>query len=561
MLGVRMIPASVPTATRATHLLVAALVLAACGDTREPVAPPTEAVSARAPHAPQQVAAWFRLASPEVLALPRTVLAHHDEHTNRLVVGVEDTGTVPAVERALQRLGIPGDAYAIEVTEPFHYLNSTLRSEHRPTLGGIQVEWSQRICTLGFNVDHAGGRSFITNSHCTDNKGQTGNTQYYQPDHGVNATPIGIEADDPPYFRRGDCPQGRRCRYSDAARVLYVEGVGSLGRIAKTDGPGTGSLEVVGSLDITRQDESTSSFERGTPLHKIGRTTGWTTGTTSSTCVDLNVADANHTLLCQTIVTANQQIGAGGDSGSPVFRLTVDDEVELVGILWGSTSGGTALAFSPLKNIQDELGPLDATLGGGGGDDPPPPDPENGTIVGTVTDAATGGGIENAAVSVAGTGRSTTTGTDGSYSIADVPVGERSVTASAAGFESETLTVTVTDGETVTADFALVAEGPGSPDPSPVIERFDVSTRTTGQWKRADVEWRVSHAGGALVSVSTELLEGESVVDSRTSQISGSLASGEHGLRTRSGGSAFTVRLTVRDVLGNEASETRTVVY
>jgi hypothetical protein len=251
MLGVRMIPASVPTATRATHLLVAALVLAACGDTREPVAPPTEAVSARAPHAPQQVAAWFRLASPEVLALPRTVLAHHDEHTNRLVVGVEDTGAVPAVERALQRLGIPGDAYAIEVTEPFHYLNSTLRSEHRPTLGGIQVEWSQRICTLGFNVDHAGGRSFITNSHCTDNKGQTGNTQYYQPDHGVNATPIGIEADDPPYFRRGDCPQGRRCRYSDAARVLYVEGVGSLGRIAKTDGPGTGSLEVVGSLDIT----------------------------------------------------------------------------------------------------------------------------------------------------------------------------------------------------------------------------------------------------------------------------------------------------------------------
>jgi len=190
--------------------------------------------------------------------------------------------------------------------------------------------------------------------------------------------------------------------------------------------------------------------------------------------------------------------------------------------------------------------------------DPPPPDPATGTIEGAVTDADTGEGIENATVTIAGTSLSTTTDVDGSYSIATVPEGERSVTASAAGFESASSTVTVSGGETSTADFALRAEEPGDPNGAPVIEQFEVSSRTTGPWKRTDIEWTVSHEGGALASVTSELLEGAHVLESQTSQISGSLASGEHGLRTRSGGSSFTVRLTVRDASGNETSETRT---
>jgi hypothetical protein len=78
------------------------------------------------------------------------------------------------------------------------------------------------------------------------------------------------------------------------------------------------------------------------------------------------------------LVSSNQQIVAGGDSGSPVFRLTSGDNVELVGILWGGSSSGDRFVFSPLKNIQDELGGVTATKdgsgggGGGGGDDDPP---------------------------------------------------------------------------------------------------------------------------------------------------------------------------------------------
>ncbi len=54
----------------------------------------------------------------------------------------------------------------------------------------------------------------------------------------------------------------------------------------------------------------------------------------------------------------------------------------------------------------------------------------------------------------ADTGQSDTTAADGTYSIADVPVGNRQVTASASGFESQTNPATVTENAT-TVDFTL----------------------------------------------------------------------------------------------------------
>jgi hypothetical protein len=59
-----------------------------------------------------------------------------------------------------------------------------------------------------------------------------------------------------------------------------------------------------------------------------------------------------------------------------VCRKGSTDDVTLVGILWGGNSPGDLFVFSPLKNIQDELGGVTATAGGsggggGGGEDPP----------------------------------------------------------------------------------------------------------------------------------------------------------------------------------------------
>ena len=56
---------------------------------------------------------------------------------------------------------------------------------------------------------------------------------------------------------------------------------------------------------------------------------------------------------------------AGGDSGSPIFgsQAAFTNDVTLYGILWGggTTAFGPILVFSPLENIEFELGPLIVT--------------------------------------------------------------------------------------------------------------------------------------------------------------------------------------------------------
>jgi hypothetical protein len=356
---------------RLSRLLPAAaivLFVAACGETPDPLGPPDDASYARGQGAGagQDLAAWFARSAPEVLALPQTVFADHDEVGRQLVFGVEHAGVTIAVHNVMARLGVPGQAYRVEIVEPI-YFASDLRSRYRPTMGGLQIHWGQYVCTLGFNVDHAGGRSFITNSHCTNKQGTTGNTAYYQPLSSVDSSPIAYEADDPEYFKGGVCPRGRVCRYSDAARALYQDNASSSrGVIAKTDGLNTGSIKVAGSFTITSQENSSTSFS-GT-VHKVGRTTGWSSGNVTNSCATVNVSGSNVTMLCQTIVQrSGTRIVQGGDSGSPVFSITSGDNVKLVGILWGGNSSGDLFVFSPLKGIQDELGGVTATSDGSGG--------------------------------------------------------------------------------------------------------------------------------------------------------------------------------------------------
>jgi outer membrane murein-binding lipoprotein Lpp len=339
---------------------VASLVFAGCADTPDPVEP-GGTIDAAAAQAQDRLPAWFAQASPAVLALPGTVFADHDEANNRLLFGVESDAVIPGVRRVLRALGIPDAVVAIEVTAPIYQM-ATLRDRWRPTQGGIQIHFGQYVCTLGFNGDESGGRSFYTNSHCTDKQGGTEGTQYYQPTSSVDGTVIATEAEDPQYFRGGACPRGKKCRYSDAARALYSSGVESTrGAIAKTSGPNNGSLEVTGTFTITSQDATTTSFASGTTVNKVGRTTGWTQGSTGNTCVNVNVSGSNITQLCQTLVTSSAVIVGGGDSGSGVFRITSGDNVQLVGILWGGSSDGKMFVFSPLKNIIQELGSLTAT--------------------------------------------------------------------------------------------------------------------------------------------------------------------------------------------------------
>ena len=91
---------------------------------------------------------------------------------------------------------------------------------------------------------------------------------------------------------------------------------------------------------------------------------------------------------------------------------------------------------------------------------PPSPPPAPGTITGYVRDRYTGTGIAGATVMTSPGGYSTTTASNGSYTLSAVPVDTYAVTASKLAYCYRTITgVTVTPGGTTTKDFSLTPIG------------------------------------------------------------------------------------------------------
>ncbi len=253
---------------------------------------------------------WFQQVSNEAFAQGSVVFVDLDEAANRVLVGVEPGASHANIHALAARLGVPAEALS-------------------------------------------GQASFVTASHCTDRQGGVEGTLYYQPLASTANSFIGTEVADPKYFRNGGvCPHGRKCRYSDASRAAYASGVPfALGGIAATTGPNDGSVTIAGpTLTINGNGGEVA----GDVANKIGRTTGWTQGIITNTCVNTGVSGSNIVQLCQNFVSAG--VG-GGDSGSDVF-LQSGGGVRLLGVLWGGNSAGTQFVYSPIANVEQELGPL-----------------------------------------------------------------------------------------------------------------------------------------------------------------------------------------------------------
>jgi hypothetical protein len=296
---------------------------------------------------------WFTQASVEALGIQGVVFADADEARNRVHIGVEDAAAAARVRGVLPRLGIPASAVNVDVTQPIQQL-ATLRGAVRPVVAGVQINFPGFLCSLGFNASRSGIRGFVTASHCTSTQGGVEGTPYWQPLESVRPIQVATETVDPTYTR-GGCPAGRKCRRSDAAFAKYINGTqNTLGRIARTSSTSPTDLTIVGSWTIT-SDAPSSSFTIGLGVNKVGRTTGWSQGPVTGTCVNVNVSGTNITQLCQTIVSATV---AGGDSGSDVFTITSGTNVRLNGVLWGGSSDGKTFVFSPLANVKGELGAL-----------------------------------------------------------------------------------------------------------------------------------------------------------------------------------------------------------
>jgi subtilisin len=158
----------------------------------------------------------------------------------------------------------------------------------------------------------------------------------------------------------------------------------------------------------------------------------------------------------------------------------------------------------------------------------------------TLTDDTGGETDDTATVSVSGDSGSGTTrlvaaGDDGSGNTYTV---EAVVTDSNGNTGSDTTTVSETE-DTSSA---------------PVIDTFELTNDSNPAWTRYYVDWTVSDDDGDLGSVTSEMIDSDgNVLDSGSSSVSGSSASGTHYVETK--GSASKIRLTVTDRADNSTSD------
>ncbi|MBL0938735.1 MAG: hypothetical protein IBJ03_07560 [Gemmatimonadaceae bacterium] len=303
-----------------------------------------------------QLAAWRDILFDSVLVQVLSVRTLDlDERENRVELGIEAQSFEKVREELTQRisrLGIPVNAVRFE---SLRGAGPQLDMAPPPTLqtgttdplaGGIQiVHWNNAGCTLGFVGQRSGVTGFVTNSHCSSMMYVPDNTSYY-----VGGVFAGVEVQDPYGYTCGL----RTCRGSDANFVANGSMPLAIGRILRTIGVNTGSITVDQSKPYFDVVQAGSSLYQGATVHKVGRTTGWTSGSIVSTCKDAT-PELYMVMTCG--YEANYTRG-NGDSGGPVFvRLASGDstEVTLVGI-HSSESWESSAIFAKLERIQSDLG-------------------------------------------------------------------------------------------------------------------------------------------------------------------------------------------------------------
>jgi hypothetical protein len=305
---------------------------------------------------------WRLKMRPVVFGMQGVVSLGIDETRNRISVGLEEMQVEAAVEAELAKLGVPRDAVIFEEAARPIPAGHTLWHRVRPVVGGlkIQADPSGKTCTLGYNALRSTLNVFVTASHCTNVQGGIENTVFYQPTVPAADNRIGLEWADPSPWTGWPCPDGWGCRWSDSAYVKYDGGVWyTRGFIARTIG--IGSIRIDHEVPRYRVTGEMTMPTAGETLNKMGQTTGRTEGTVDRTCIDIShTAGIMH--LCQDHFTA---YAAGGDSGSPVFKITNSpgyQDVSLYGIL--NSTDPTGSWFSSIYTIQVDLGLLSTCAAG-----------------------------------------------------------------------------------------------------------------------------------------------------------------------------------------------------
>lgn len=303
-----------------------------------------------------QLASWYSAFNQGATGARGLVtLTDINEVANRIDIGVRDDAARATVLAEITRLGIPASVIHVSVSPPDtlrQEIGQTLRQTVRPVPGGVQIDDGTGTCTLGFNVyktDHTqllrDGTFFITASHCVSPVFSYTGKAVGQP---TSAAVIAHEKFDPAPVtptQDSNCPvTATACRYSDAVLVEYVHPpVWDMRHIADIQSNTT--LVITGLYPILAQ---WGNAPVGTPVTRIGRTTGETAGTVVQSCVN-RIGANGVTLLCQARATPGI---LGGDSGSPTYTF-ISGGIAVLGINWGSSNDTTV--FSQLIQTFAEL--------------------------------------------------------------------------------------------------------------------------------------------------------------------------------------------------------------
>ncbi|HKW09983.1 MAG TPA: TonB-dependent receptor plug domain-containing protein, partial [Gemmatimonadaceae bacterium] len=149
----------------------------------------------------------------------------------------------------------------------------------------------------------------------------------------------------------------------------------------------------------------------------------------------------------------------------------------------------------------------------------------SGIVAGKVTDAQSGAPLDAVTIAVQGTQLGAVTGPDGTYRVTRVPNGARVLAARRIGYGAVTRTVTASDGQTLTLDFALQT--------SAVNLQEVVVTGTAGNQTRAAQGAVVATVDASRITTEAPVSTLSQVLEGRVAGVNVTTASGTSGTAPR----------------------------
>ena len=325
----------------------------------------------------------FKEALRDVLTIHDTVYLDADESCGCVTVAISSELARPLVENFIKLAGVPAHAVRVQLTNPLSPWQN-LKGNFRPMVGGIQIRNDGNFfsflglgiggtCTMTIVGTRFGIAGIITASHCTRVQGGVEATSFFQSGGGLfGGDYVAHESADPAWTPGiPGCPTGSLCRGSDSAFAVVDIGNqnAALDAIARPDilclAPAAPASSTPCSLNLPSLTSMLTVTGvagppmMGTVVTKVGRSTGWTGGPVTATCI---TPAGTFVALCTTTATVG---GTFGDSGAPVFTIPTGagataTTATLVGLTWGGTStpASSSMAFSPIGAIVSDLSPL-----------------------------------------------------------------------------------------------------------------------------------------------------------------------------------------------------------